>query len=144
MSLRFTPKGTHQYIERRFTIYPKLFQNNFHSTGRQYGYVSEGLNVELYYFFHLVSLVARLKAIKISEETYAKLAEVAGELQVKLKRPVSLDEAMKYLLEHKEKRKGAKITDLAGSWDMSDEEWVEIRTSLAEVWKRWKPPETRL
>ncbi len=91
-----------------------------------------------------MNLVTKLKTVKITEETYAKLAEIAGELQIKLKRPVSLGEAMKYLLEHKGKRKGAKITDLAGSWDMSDEEWAEIKASLAEAWKRWKPPETEL
>jgi len=34
------------------------------------------------------------KTIKISKETYVKLSEVAGELQMKLKRPVSFDEAM--------------------------------------------------
>lgn len=89
----------------------------------------------------MVNLVAKLKTVKISEETYAKLAEVAGEFQVKLKRPVSLDEAMKHLLEQKEKRKGVKITDLAGSWDMSDEEWAKIKASLAEAWKKWKLPE---
>jgi hypothetical protein len=34
-----------------------------------------------------------------------------------------LDEAMRYLLQLKEKRRGGvKITDLAGSWDVSDEE----------------------
>lgn len=100
--------------------------------------------MELYYFLHLVNWVGKLKTIKITEETYAKLAEVAGELQVRLRRPVSLNEAMKYLLEHKRKRKGAKISDLAGSWDMSEEEWSGIKTSLAEVWKRWRLPEAEL
>lgn len=88
--------------------------------------------------------MTKLKTIKINEETYAKLAEVAGELQIKLKRPVSLDEAMRYLLEQRGKREGVKITDLAGSWDMSDEEWVEIKVSLAEAWKRWKLSKTEL
>jgi len=72
-----------------------------------------GLNVEFCYFFYLVSLVTETKTIKISKETYAKLSEIPGELQMRLKRPVSLDEAMKYLISLKEK--GAKITDLAGS-----------------------------
>lgn len=88
--------------------------------------------------------MTKLKTIKITEETYAKLAEVAGELQIRLKRPVSLDEAVKHLLEHKERQRGIKITDLAGSWDMSDKEWAEIKASLAEAWKRWKPPKTEL
>jgi len=91
-----------------------------------------------------VEIVTKLKTIKITEETYAKLAEVAGELQMKLKRPVSLDEAVKHLLEHKERQRGAKITDLAGSWDMSDKEWAKIKASLAEAWRRWKSLKTEL
>ena len=81
------------------------------------------------------------KTIKISKETYAKLSEIAGELQMRLKRPVSLDEAMKYLISLREKR--AKITDLAGSWDISDIELAEIKASLKEAWKRWKPTESQ-
>ena len=81
------------------------------------------------------------KTIKISKEMYAKLSEIAGELQMRLKRPVSLDEAMKYLISLKEK--GAKITDLAGSWDISDTELAEIKASLKEAWKRWKPTESQ-
>ncbi|MEM2057548.1 MAG: hypothetical protein QW542_04280 [Thermoproteota archaeon] len=82
------------------------------------------------------------KTIKISKETYVKLSKVAGELQIRFKRPVSLDEAMNYLLSLKRGGKRLKITDLAGSWDMSDEEWVEIRASLTEAWRKWKAPET--
>jgi len=80
------------------------------------------------------------KTIKISKETYAKLSETAGELQMRLKRPVSLDEAMKYLINLKEKN--TKITDLAGTWDITDKELVEIKTSLKEAWKRWKLTES--
>lgn len=83
--------------------------------------------------------MSKTKTVKISRETYAKLSEIAGELQMRLKHPVSLDEAMKYLISLK--GKGAKITDLAGSWDISDEELAEIKASLAEAWKRWKIPE---
>jgi hypothetical protein len=36
--------------------------------------------------------------------------------------------------------KGAKISDLAGSWDISDEELAEIKASLSEAWKRWQLP----
>lgn len=85
-----------------------------------------------------------LKTIKISKETYAKLSEIAGELQMKLRRPVSLDEAVRYLLHLKESGRGVKITDLAGSWEMSDEEWAEIKVSLAEAWKRWRSAKVKL
>jgi predicted CopG family antitoxin len=87
--------------------------------------------------------VTEVKTIKISKETYVKLSKVAGELQIRFKRPVSLDEAMKYLLSLKRGEKRFKITDLAGSWDMSDEEWIEIRASLAEAWKKWKASEIK-
>lgn len=81
--------------------------------------------------------MTEVKTVKISKETYAKLSEIAGELQMKLKRPVSLDEAMKYLLSLR--GKGVKITDLAGSWDISEEELAEIKASLAEAWRKWRP-----
>ncbi|MEM2882677.1 MAG: hypothetical protein QXL35_05480 [Candidatus Bathyarchaeia archaeon] len=42
--------------------------------------------------------MVEMKTIKVSKETYIKLSELVGELQIKLKRPVSLDEAMRYLL----------------------------------------------
>jgi predicted CopG family antitoxin len=38
--------------------------------------------------------MAKTKTIKVGKEIYEKLCEVAGELQVKLKHPVSLDEAL--------------------------------------------------
>ncbi|MBS7626600.1 hypothetical protein KEJ51_06145 [Candidatus Bathyarchaeota archaeon] len=87
--------------------------------------------------------MSEAKTIKISKETYVRLSEVAGELQMRLKRPVSLDEAMRYLISLKSRKKGTRITDLAGSWDMSNEEWAEIKASLAEAWKKWKMPEIR-
>jgi lipoate-protein ligase A len=83
--------------------------------------------------------ITEVKAVKVSKETYAKLCEIAGELQIKLKRPVSIEEAMKHLIRLREK--GVKITDLAGSWNITDEEIKEIKASISEAWKKWKPPE---
>ena len=83
--------------------------------------------------------MTEVKAIKVSKETYAKLNEIAGELQSRLKRPVSIDEAMKYLM--KEKEKGRKITDLAGSWNITDKELEQIKLSISEAWKKWIPLE---
>jgi len=79
------------------------------------------------------------KTIKISKEMYARLSEIAGELQIKAKRPVSLDEALKYLISQRDR--GIKITDLAGSWEVSEEEIAEIKASLSEGWKKWRLPE---
>lgn len=71
------------------------------------------------------------KSIKLSEETYRKLVELAGKLQAEFKKPVSMEDAIKYLLKRK-------ISDLAGSWDVSDEEVREIKESLSKGWKTWK------
>lgn len=83
--------------------------------------------------------MTEVKTIKVSKETYSKLCEIAGELQVKLRRPVSIEEAMKHLIRSSEK--GVKITDLAGSWNITDEEIKEIEASINEAWKKWKPLE---
>ncbi len=71
------------------------------------------------------------KSIKLSEETYRKLVELAGRLQFELKRPVSIEEAIKYLMRRR-------ISDLAGSWEVSDEEVKEIKESLRKRWRAWR------
>ena len=81
--------------------------------------------------------MTELKAVKVSKETYAELSAIAGELQVKLKRPVSIEEAMKHLI--KQSKKGKKISDLAGLWKMNDQEAEEIQASIDQAWKTWKP-----
>jgi predicted CopG family antitoxin len=78
--------------------------------------------------------VTECKSIKVSKETYAELSEIAGELQIKLKRPVSIEEAIKQLT--KRRKKGVKISDLAGSWKMSNKEAEEIKASIDAVWKK--------
>ena len=75
------------------------------------------------------------KTIKVSKETYSKLSEIAGELQIKLKRPVSIEEAMKDLIKRREK--GKRISDLAGSWNITDKEEKDITNSIHESWKKW-------
>jgi hypothetical protein len=82
-------------------------------------------------------VTTELKAIKISKETYSELSSIAGELQIKRKRPVSMDEAMKYLI--RRNRKGKKISDLAGSWSMNEAEAKEVKESTAKAWETWKP-----
>jgi predicted CopG family antitoxin len=71
------------------------------------------------------------KSIKVSEETYRKLVELAGKLQAELKKPVSIEDAIRYLMRRK-------ISDLAGSWDISDEEVKVIKESLRRGWSTWK------
>ena len=84
-----------------------------------------------------VDLTTELKAVKISKETYSELSAIAGELQIRRKRPVSMDEAMKYLI--RKSRKGKKISDLAGSWSMNDTEAKEVKESIVKAWETWKP-----
>jgi len=56
---------------------------------------------------------------------------LAGKLQTEQKRPVSVEDAIRYLMKRK-------ISDLAGSWDISDEEVREIKKTLRKGWKTWK------
>ena len=35
--------------------------------------------------------------------------------------------------------KGKRITDLAGSWDITDEEAEEIKAAISQVWETWRP-----
>lgn len=74
------------------------------------------------------------KTIKISEENYGWLCELAGELQKTTKKPVSIDKALSIL---NQKIKG-NLSELAGSWKMTDKETEEFMSSLKQNWKKWK------
>ena len=76
--------------------------------------------------------------MRVEERTYRKLSQASGRLQAMLGRPVSLDEAIWYLL--KEPRGEGKISELAGSWEMSESEVKEFQKVLREGWRRWKLP----
>lgn len=77
-----------------------------------------------------------MATVKVSDHTYKKLNELAGELRSRLGRPVSVDEALDFAL--KQKRK-LKPSDYAGTWSMSDEEEKRIfGDDLQRMWKRWK------
>jgi len=71
------------------------------------------------------------KSVRMSEDTYKKLVEIAGKLQAESKKPLSIEDAIKYLLR-------TRISDLVGSWDVTDEEVDEIENSLKRRWKTWK------
>lgn len=72
-----------------------------------------------------------LKTIKISEENYQWLVGLSSEFQKELRHPVSLDKALKML--HK-----GKISELAGSWKMSDKEAEAFSKKIEGGWKKWK------
>lgn len=63
---------------------------------------------------------------------YRRLVELAGKLQAKRGEPVSIEDAIRHLLLKKE------ISDLAGSWDLTDGEVAEIKRSLRKGWGAWR------
>ena len=76
------------------------------------------------------------KTVRINEETYRRLCEQAGELQIALKRSVSMDETIKYLTGSLKLLN--KISDLAGSWKVSEKEFETIKKGLRDGWKTWR------
>ena len=70
-------------------------------------------------------------SIKVSNENYERLCEISGKLQEKLKKPVSLNDAITHL------QRRTMIEDLIGSWDLSDEEAKMLSKELREGWKAW-------
>lgn len=75
------------------------------------------------------------KTIKISPKTYAELNTFIGILSDRLKRCVSIDDALEDLLSRTHRNKPS---DFAGAWVMSDEEEEKIKKSLKELWRTWK------
>lgn len=73
------------------------------------------------------------KAVKLSDENYKWLCEVAGELQSKEKKMVSVDEALSRI---KSQIKG-RFSDVIGSWKMSDKEIETFKRDLKAGWKKW-------
>ena len=78
-----------------------------------------------------------MATVKVSEQTYKRLNELAGRLRSRLGRPVSVDEVLDLALREKKPRPA----DFAGTWLMTDEEEKEIERGLKRSWRRWKPRE---
>lgn len=68
------------------------------------------------------------KAIKISEENYAWISRIAGELQIERGSPVSLDQALTFM--HKQ----GKITELAGKSSITHKEVKRTQKELKKGW----------
>jgi len=75
------------------------------------------------------------KTIKISSKIYAELNAFSDLLSERLKRRVSVDDALEDLLSRAHRNKPS---DFAGAWVMSDDEEKEINESLKELWGTWK------
>ena len=73
-----------------------------------------------------MTLSSQVKSVKLSEDTYKQLVDLAGKLQSKRKKPVSIEDAIKHLLKRK-------ISHLAGSWEMDDDEIDEFNKSLYKM-----------
>ncbi len=74
------------------------------------------------------------KTIKIRDETYQNINALIGDLMKELKRPVSIDEAIRHLL----KIRKNKPSRFAGGWKMDEKELDKIKAELSESWKRWE------
>ena len=75
------------------------------------------------------------ETIRVSPKAYRELTTLAGLLSDRLKRRVSVDDALENLLSHTSR---TKPSDYAGAWVMSDEEAEELKVSLKELWRTWK------
>lgn len=73
------------------------------------------------------------KTVKLSEDNYNWLCEVAGTAQAEEKRMVSIDDALSKV----RKSFTGKLSDLGGSWKMSDKAAEELMRELRRDWKRW-------
>lgn len=72
------------------------------------------------------------KTVKISAVNYKGICEFAGELQQEFGEPVSVDRALTFLLQK------PKLSDLAGSWQMTEHQEKEMMKNLNEGWKKWR------
>ena len=52
----------------------------------------------------------------------------------------TFDDAIDDLAERREKKKKKKLSDLAGSWKMSDKEAEEFLGYVKRGWRNWKIP----
>ena len=59
---------------------------------------------------------------------------LVDDLMKELKRSVSMDEALRYLLKCRKNRPST----FAGGWKMDENEVEKIKSELKESWKRWE------
>ncbi len=76
------------------------------------------------------------KTLKVSDETYERLNQIAGRLRAQEGEPVSLDETIRRLLNESQT---TSIQDYRGAWTMTDDEQENFERALKEAWSRWDP-----
>ena len=74
------------------------------------------------------------KTIKVSDENYLWLLRLAAEIQKQHHKPVSFDNVIGNLRENKMEKK--KLSDMAGSWKMSEKEAEEIKKIMIGLRKK--------
>ncbi len=77
-----------------------------------------------------------MATVKVSRETYEKLNEVAGRLRARLRRPVSVDEALDATF----KAGKTRPSDFAGTLSLTENEAQDIIKELNNFWSKWKSP----
>jgi cobalamin biosynthesis protein CbiG len=75
-----------------------------------------------------------MATVKVSKRTYRELNEIAGKLRARMRRPVSVDEAIEFAM----RRDKLKPADFAGSLSLTDKEEAEISEKTARFWSRWR------
>lgn len=74
-----------------------------------------------------------MATVKVSQETYERLNRLAGRLRSRLKRPVSMDEALNMMIRE------LKPSDFSGTLSLTDDEAAAISEELNAFWSRWQP-----
>ena len=78
------------------------------------------------------------KTIKISEENYRWLLKMAADLQKEYETPITFDYTLNVIKNNSyNKMKKKKLSELAGSWKMSNAEAEKLKKSIRKSWK-WK------
>ena len=75
-----------------------------------------------------------MATVKVSGKTYQTLNEIADRLRSRLRRPVSVEEALGFVLRQGKLRPSG----CAGTFSLTDEEEREIRKTIEEFWSRRK------
>ncbi len=79
------------------------------------------------------------KTIKISKENYVWLLKLAAQIQKDSGKLASFDSALSKI-RNEDRKEEKKLSDLAGSWKMSDEEAKKFLKDARKGWKKWKIP----
>ena len=83
-------------------------------------------------FMWLLSDLVTMATIKVSRVSHERLKEMAGELRIRLHRPVSMDEVLDSAI----KARSLRPSDFAGTFAVTDRKAGEISRELSRFWSR--------